>query len=265
MKAKDLSISLAIGFGWVLLANILNGIYTSPDLSSPSIATKTTTTGEETTRNISIPSRSAGSSAILQILVFVFMGIVIIGVLYALYKVMPESSFIRRIGRSPGRVETMEKKVKSLSDARLRAKDILQKGLETGELTWAVIEAYRVLDKELDAFRAVARPKHWTPKEYAYHVSYPIHQPSIRGIVEIFYRIQYGRQNATKGDVLDFLLLLDAIFTEEITPTLNEKVSALVNKHDLSYDEVLIPRVADFTKPFMPGGAIIEKENDKDE
>lgn len=264
MKAKDLSVSIIVGFSWVLLANLLNGIYTSPDLSAPTLKTKTTSTTSEFSV-IPVTPKNGGALDFLQLVFYIVIIAIIVGIVYGVYRLLPGSSFIRRMMKSPPKSQSLEKRVKSVSDARIKARSILERGLETGEYTWAVIEAYRVLDKELDAFRAIARPKHWTPKEYAYHVSRPIYQPAIKGIVEIFYRVQYGNQNARKEDVLDFLVLLDGIFVDEITPTKGREIANLIQKHDLSYDEVLIPRVADFTKPFMPGETVIEKEEDKDE
>ena len=264
MKAKDLSVSIIVGFSWVLLANLLNGIYTSPDLSAPTLKTKTTSTTSEFSV-IPVTPKNGGALDFLQLVFYIVIIAIAVGIVYGVYRLLRGSSFIRRMMKSPPKSQSLEKRVKSVSDARIKARSILERGLETGEYTWAVIEAYRVLDKELDAFRAIARPKHWTPKEYAYHVSRPIYQPAIKGIVEIFYRVQYGNQNARKEDVLDFLVLLDGIFVDEITPTKGREIANLIQKHDLSYDEVLIPRVADFTKPFMPGETVIEKEEDKDE
>ena len=77
--------------------------------------------------------------------------------------------------------------------------------------------------------------------------------------------MQYGKQEATKNDVMDFLTLLDGIFVQEVTPTIGQEIANLVQRHELSYQEVLIPRVADFTKPFVPGGTVIEKEEVRDE
>jgi len=103
-----------------------------------------------------------------------------------------------------------------LEDARTRAYEIIEQGLLTGNYTEAYINAYIALDESLDNFREFKRPKHFTPKEYAFTVQAPVFSPSVFRFVSSYYDIRYGMSEATKAQLLEFKQSLDYLFIEDV-------------------------------------------------
>ncbi|MDH5402014.1 MAG: hypothetical protein OEY49_05950 [Candidatus Heimdallarchaeota archaeon] len=156
-------------------------------------------------------SNSGSMTNILQIL----LNIIIFGMIfYALYFVIKKFNITKSSGTSINS-NTEEENFIKLKFTRDISLSILERGLSSGKYSEAVYEAYVELDKALDNYREVSRPKYWTPKEYAYRVSKPIFRPNVYNIVNIFYKVNYGGQIATQADVLTFKNNLIKLFENE--------------------------------------------------
>jgi hypothetical protein len=108
---------------------------------------------------------------------------------------------------------------RNLEDARIAAYRIIEEGLQNGTYTESFVEAYIALDLALDDFRDIKRPKHITPKEYAFSVSTPVFRPSVFRFVSRFYELRYGGRHANEEDLLAFREQLNFLFIDEVTPT----------------------------------------------
>ena len=89
----------------------------------------------------------------------------------------------------------------------------MNNSLASSNYTEGYIEAYQILDEDLDFFREIARPKFYTPKEYAFSVKNPVFKPAVYQFVKIFYGIRYGSIEATESNVKSDKTLNGKIFS----------------------------------------------------
>jgi len=179
-------------------------------------------------------------------LIPLFVGIALIVVVIGLI------TLVKRKGVSTGlrNLNEIEKtKVSKLKFSRDQARQILINAKETGNYTDGIINAYLSLDSALDNFREVARPKHWTPKEYAFTVREPVFQPSVYKIIEIFYSIRYGLNKGTSEQIDTFLQYLDKMLIEELTSQQRETELQEFEQTKESYQRIRVPLRGDLTKP----------------
>ena len=93
------------------------------------------------------------------------------------------------------------------------------------------------------------RPKHVTPKEYAFSVSLPVFRAGVFRIVSTYYDIRHGSKEATKGDLYSFRQQLDYLFVDDIPEDTREEWE-MEFKHSTSNDyDFKIPRYTDHTRP----------------
>ena len=197
------------------------------------------------------PRRFSNIDFIL-VLNFVLLTLIIITLILLVF-IIKKSNFIFRKGgiKRKRKQKSLKEKIIDLNLARKQARVRLLRGIEEREYTQTIIEAYQLLDKGLQGFRKMARPKYMTPKEYAFTVFEPVYQNAVRGIVEIFYRIQYGMQQGKRSQVKDFLFFLDHIFVHDVKSThTQEQVQTRVKNYVTDFSETFIPHGIDFTKPF---------------
>jgi hypothetical protein len=195
------------------------------------------------------PTTGTGSNAnLFRNIMFVLLVVAIGGILFYLIRslyVMSSS----RIQSSEEMEKLEEKKVKKLIDARTQAYQILRDGIVNKTYTESYIKAYHALDKDLDYFREIARPKYWTPKEYAFSVRDPLFRPSIYSFVKLFYNLRYGMQNAFQSDLEIFIQALDRLFTEDIDLTLRTRLLADYKSELEGQSVYAFPSTRDPTKP----------------
>lgn len=140
-------------------------------------------------------------------------------------------------------------KVSKLKFSRNEALKILENALITGNYTQGVIDAYLALDKALDNFREISRPKDWTPKEYAFTVREPIFRPSVFHIVDIFYYTRYAMKEANKEHITQFIFYLNRLFTNEVDEQEKDSEIKEFLKAKERWNLYAIPIRGDLTKP----------------
>ena len=138
---------------------------------------------------------------------------------------------------------------KRLKDARTRAYVILNSSIQSGNFTEGYIEAYQILDEDLDYFREIARPKFYTPKEYAFSVKKPVFKPAVYEFVKIFYNIRYGGIEATESSLHTFIFALDNLFIQDVDSDIKIKMEEEFKTDLQSVNQIRIPYNNDPTKP----------------
>ncbi|MHA2250851.1 MAG: DUF4129 domain-containing protein [Candidatus Kariarchaeaceae archaeon] len=151
-------------------------------------------------------------------------------------------------------IDTQEKKsekeqVRKVKDARTQAYQILHEGLLEKIYTEPYIRAYQALDTNLDYFREIARPKYWTPKEYAFSVREPIFRPSVYIFVKQFYNLRYGKFEADATDLEQFIYALDRLFVKDIDTQEKEDMEGRFAIETQSISSYQYPEDFDPTKP----------------
>ncbi len=170
-------------------------------------------------------------------------------VIYAVAKLAP---LLTRLGAridQPKEI-TRREKVEKLKFSRELALKVLYEALETGKFTEAIIEAYHILDEQLTYFRPIARPAHWTPKEYAFAVNKPAFRPSVFKLVTIFYRLQYGKGEANRDDVITCIEAIKRLFVNEVDPVQKKREIEWYNQ-EVSKERIwtIVPTKGDMLKP----------------
>ena len=240
---------------WTGLIFVLSMYPTEPpNLIPPERINNTPTTNTNqngTTKTMTKTNFRGGSVANVFSLIGKLMLIALIAlIIYLLIRQYQKFAFEKSETYQSMNKKLLNKKIGDLRKAIIEAKKILRNSLnQKSDYTNAIIEAYHVIDDELTFFREASKPKYWTPKEYAFKVREPLYQVAVRGIVELFYKIRYGKQNATENDVKDFLLFLEGIFLKDLTPSLKKQIDNRLPPLDKT-PHFYIPRVHDFTKPF---------------
>jgi len=151
--------------------------------------------------------------------------------------------------KSTQRSSTAVAQRRKLEDARSKAYEIIAEGLATGKYTRAYIEAYIALDRGLENFREISRPKHVTPKEYAFSVSPPVFQAGVFRTVSVYYDLRFGHHNASQDQLLGFRQQLDYLFLEDVPPSIKEDWSHIFETAIKKDYEFKIPRIIDQTRP----------------
>lgn len=242
---------LLIGLGVFVTITIPGFLHNQPDLSQPNNIDTTTTT--QTTNTVTTqppPNPGSGGSSpltqlpnLLRIVILVIVVIVLI-LLISQFRTIRQSTFKRE-----GKEKKEKEQVRQLSRTRDTALEILRNSLITGDYTSSFIEAYVELDHKLEYFRDIARPKHFTPREYSFSVRQPIFQPNVYRFVKIFYRLRYGNQEADRQDIETFIDALEHLFEDEVPQILRNELW-MGFKHEMDmYKEFHIPRQFDLTKP----------------
>ena len=246
---KEMAMYLFAGLSFLMLLILPGILYTRPNTDLPKITdplpTPTPSLPSATAPNVNPPRANLGFIQYILYLIF-FLGLItiVVFIAYTLRKVR-----FGKIETVPKTVR-MKERVKRLKFSRDEAIRILQNSLATGKYREGIIEAFHVLDGQLDHFRKIARPKHWTPKEYAYGVTKPVFKPSIFIIVDIFYKIQYGMTNGTEKDVRDSLDALKHLFIDENDKIRQEKLTKwFEEKMNEVHKWEIIPMKTDLFKP----------------
>lgn len=247
---------LGITLLFFLAISIAAFISQDPDLSIPERnepveTTPTTTKPTETTSQG--PTRTAGpisppEPSPLPNILFVLMGLIGLAFLIFIIASIRRASLFSATVRSE-KIKTEEEGVHKLKNARDEAYLILKKSLEVGNYTESFIKAYQVLDKNLDYFREIARPKHYTPREYSFSVREPIFRPSVYSFVKIFYDLRYGSSHAEMENIHTFITALDNLFASDILEIYREEMWNDFNDELKGYKEFTIPATFDPTKP----------------
>ncbi len=245
---KELLIYLSFGLLFFIAISYPAFFYPQPDTSVPEIL-------DPPTRPPTTFSQVQVEPISLQFLNALFMILGFLGALAIILLILLAARKIK-IDRTPRqKVPTLREKVKRLKFSRDEAIRILKQALETGKYTEGIIESFHVLDEQLENFRKIARPKHWTPKEYAVGVTDPVFKPSAYVLVQIFYRVQYGQIPATRDDVLRSLDALQHLFIDE-NPEEKRKDMARWFEEEVSLlrQWEIIPRTGDLLKPKVRKG-----------
>ncbi len=246
---KEMAMYLFAGFGFLVLLILPGILYSKPYTDLPKITdplpTPTPSLPSARNPNVNPPRANLGFLQYIVYLIFFLVAVVVtVFIAYTLRKV--RFGKVERVSK-PIR---MKEKVKRLKFSRDEAIRILQNSLMTGKYREGIIEAFHVLDEQLDHFRKIARPKHWTPKEYAYGVINPVFKPSIFMIVDIFYKIQYGMANGTEKDVKDTLVALQHLFIDENDKIRQERLTKwFEEKMNEVHKWEIIPMKTDLFKP----------------
>lgn len=151
-------------------------------------------------------------SGFIQLLLIVLLVVA----LYFIFSFIQGRTNWGSFGRMKSEAKSKAKDVQRVKDARIEAFQFIEKGLQTQEYRNYYLLAYLALDEALNSFREISRPKHWTPKEYAYRVNEPIFQPSVFAFVSRFYDYRYGGYSATQEDLLNFQRELHHLFVNEV-------------------------------------------------
>ncbi|RMG26345.1 MAG: DUF4129 domain-containing protein [Methanobacteriota archaeon] len=240
---KELIIYIVLGLLFFIVVSFPAFFHSSPNTSVPEIRSPPTR-ASPTFSPVPVQPVSLGFlNGLFMVLGFIGVLAIILLVLLAARKV--------RFERTPReKVPTLREKVKRLKFSRDEAIRILKEALETGKYQEGIIDAFHVLDAQLENFRKIARPKHWTPKEYAIGVTDPVFKPSAYILVQIFYRVQYGQMSATREDVLRSLDALQSLFIDENPPEKRERMSSWFEEEIASIRQwEIIPRTGDLLKP----------------
>ena len=235
-----------------LIVSIPAFISDNPDLSVPDRREQITTSStKSTTASITTSSSSTFSPPPenpVPDAIFYIMGLVGIIILFLIIvKVRGYSKFSSR--EESDEIKTEAEGVFKLKNARDAAFQILKQSFTTGAYTESFIEAYQVLDKNLEYFREIARPKHITPREYSFSVREPIFRPSVYKFVKVFYDLRYGSHQGEKEDVLIFISALEYLFTDEIPIEERLKLNKDFELEMLKFKEFKIPDYFDPSKP----------------
>jgi hypothetical protein len=236
-----------------LIASIPAFISDNPDLSVPDRKETITTTSSEsstTTTRTSITTRSVPpppDNPIPNIL-FILMGVIGVIFLFLIITRVRRYSAVSAREKSD-KIKSEAEGVFKLINSRDEAHKILKHSLETGSYTDSFIEAYQVLDKNLDYFREVARPKHITPREYAFSVREPIFRPSVYKFVKIFYDLRYGSRQAAMEDIQIFISALEYLFVDEIPGEEIVNLNKNFENEILDFKDFKIPDYFDPSKP----------------
>lgn len=236
-----------------LIVSIPAFISDNPDLSVPdrleqktTTSTSRTTTSKTTTQNPTTYSPPPDNP--LPNTLFYLMGIIgVIFLFIIITRIRAYSTLSTR--EKSDKIKTEAEGVFKLKNARDDAFDILKESLTTGAYTESFIRAYQVLDKNLDYFREVARPKHITPREYAFSVREPIFRPSVFKFVKIFYDLRYGSHHAEKEAIFTFISALEYLFVNEIPIEEISKLDKDFELDMLKFKEFKIPDYFDPSKP----------------
>lgn len=241
---KEIGVYLLTGLVFFLIVSLPAFFYPSPDTSTPII--------EEPPPERTVPTVEVRPppAVPLDILNIIFWVIAILGMIVVAILVLMAARKIQ-IDRTPReKVPSLKEKVRKLKFSRDEAIRILQECLISGEYSKGIVDAFHVLDEQLDNFRKIARPKHWTPKEYAIGVTEPVFKPSAYTLVKIFYRVQYGQMAATKDDVLQSLDALEHLFIDENPPEKREQMNRWFEEEISTIRQwEIIPRQGDLLKP----------------
>jgi len=223
-------------------------IFTEPDLSVPKRKKLTTTT---TTTNTKSETRTYNRGSSFDQIPNIMLYLIIILAIAGIFLVVGRIHSYSKSNRLDKKTKTKSEKesVFKLKSAREEAYAVLQNSLETKEYTSSFIKAYQVLDTNLEYFRDVVRPKYYTPKEYSYSVRSPIFRPSVFNFVKIFYRLRYGKQEAIRDDILNFISALNNLFVDEISNTLRDKLLMEFTQEVGDQTIYTVPRIFDPTKP----------------
>lgn len=249
---REISFYLLVGVLFFAAISLPIYFYPDPDLSPPeplpdqsqginsSSATQQPTTTQPTQEVFVDPPQNRGLPNVAPLFGLIAVILLFIGIL----------SLVKRRGLTTMlSTQTEDVKVSKLKFSRDQARDILINARKSGDYTLAVIEAYQALDSALDNFREVARPKHWTPKEYAFSVRDPVFPPSVYRIISIFYEVRYGLNQATRENVETFLVYLDRLLVKENS---KQEQELETEKFDLTkqlWNQFEIPIKGDLTKP----------------
>lgn len=237
-----------------LIVSIPAFISDNPDLSVPDrreqvsttssrTTTSTTSTTTQTTRSFTPPEENP-----VPDILFILM--IIIGVIFLVLIIIRIKGYSSLADRSKSdEIKSEAEGVYKLINSRDEAYRILRKSLETGAFTESFIQAYQVLDQNLDYFREVARPKHITPREYAFSVRKPIFRPSVFNFVKIFYDLRYGSRQASIEDITTFISALEYLFVDEIPIHELNKLMERFEQEMLAYKDFKIPEYFDPSKP----------------
>jgi len=250
---------LGITLSLFLIVSIPAFISDNPDLSTPDRKEQTSTTTTTTTTTISRSATTARTNnppphqGQVPDILFIIMGIVAVIFLFLVITRIRGYSTITDREKSD-KIKTEAEGVFKLINSREEAYKILKQSLKTGTYTKSFIEAYQVLDSNLDYFREVARPKHITPREYAFSVREPIFRPSVFKFVKIFYDLRYGSRHAAMEDILSFISALESLFVSEIPFEEINKMNEDFKNEIMRFKEFKIPEYFDPSKP--KGGTI---------
>ncbi len=170
---------------------------------------------------------SSDFTVLATILQYILVFIMTILVIYVLHRLIKS---YRRSASDPKVKTDKRERVENLKFSREKAREILINSKATGEYTSGVILAYQELDSALDNFREAKRPKHWTPKEYAFSVKEPLFKPNVYRIVNVFYKTRYAEISSTLSDVDEFLQALDMLFVSENSPEEKSRLQTFFDK-----------------------------------
>lgn len=190
-----------------------------------------------------------GSGDTIQTIFYVVTGLLLAFLLYQLFKYGSDIVANRKKMTKEEEIISPKEAEKRLKDARTRAYVILNNSLVNAQFTQGYIEAYQILDEDLEFFRDIARPKFYTPKEYAFSVKKPVFKPAVFQFVKIFYGIRYGSIEATESDVKTFISALDNLFEKDVDSATKKTMEADFSDEVKSVRRLHIPYNNDPTKP----------------
>ena len=202
---------------------------------------------EQNTPPTTSPTLSSSSISLVSFAIVLLFAILTIVMIFFVVRILRRK--LRSSTLIKGGTKNVEEKVQSLKFSRSRAESLLKLALETGEYTTGIINAYIALDEALDNFREIARPKHWTPKEYAMSVKQPVFRPTVYKIVEKFYEIRYGLRLAEEHEVKLFLELLNKLFDSEILGKEKDEMLQEFEKIKVQFLDYQIPTKGSLFKP----------------
>ena len=122
----------------------------------------------------------------IQIIFYIITAVIVFILVYQLMKFGSDIIGKRKRMVKDEKVISEKEAEKRLKDARTRAYVILNNCLISKDFTGGYIEAYQILDEDLDFFRDIARPKYYTPKEYAFSVKKPVFKPAVYQFVKMY-------------------------------------------------------------------------------
>jgi hypothetical protein len=188
-------------------------------------------------------------SETVQTIFYIVTGLVLAFLLYQLMKYGSNIVSNRKKMVKDQEVISPKEAEKRLKDARTRAYVILNNSLASSNYTEGYIEAYQILDEDLDFFREIARPKFYTPKEYAFSVKNPVFKPAVYQFVKIFYGIRYGGAKATEDNIITFISSLDNLFEKDVDRAVKLTMEDEFLVEIKSVNQLHIPYNNDPTKP----------------